>query len=254
MPEFPQNFFEITRLIYEGKFIDFEQLGPEYYLQPEFYPSWFNVFPNSSYVKYNPDYWTPEGYGCYPMIKEVSVDISEANTFVVDTFFRTGYATHAYQGLIVRPMFPASALALDGSVLFDNPEDVQSLISASIVNDDNSLYQSFKNRLLFDNVGENDCMMVLKPTHGIILDKYGEQIGMTGFPGDWVRLLEVEIVLDEDIPLGDYVVGVEMDTPCFEINQEYYFSKYHEYYGSQYFPAGNINKAGTFFQVVIHVI
>ena len=128
------------------------------------------------------------------------------------------------------------------------------LINVSIMNPDDDLYMSFKERLMYDNVGPEDCMMLLKPTFKIIRDKYGGYLCEKGFYSDWVRLLTLEICLADDIPSGDYVVGVEITTPCFEINQEYLYSKYHEYYGRSYQEAGNYNKIGTFFQVVIHVI
>ena len=254
LPSFPQNFFEVSELIYEGKFTDFGQLGPEYWLQPEFYPAWFGVFKNSSYVDYDPSWWTPEGYGCYPSIKEITVS-RDAGSFVVDTYLRTGYAVHAYQGLILEPVLPSSAVALDGTVLFDNPSDIGDVLSVSIINADDSLYMGFKDGLAFDNVEDRDWLVVLKPTHGTVKDKYGETIRETGFPSDWVRLLQLEVVLDDDIPLGDYVVGVDVKTPCFSINQEYYYSTEHEYYGGLYYPAGQFHRTLTpHFQVVIHVI
>jgi len=254
LPSFPQNFFEVAELIYEGKFTDFSQLGPEYYLQPEFYPAWFGVFKNSSYVDYDPVWWTPEGYGCYPSIKEVTVS-RDVGSFVVDTYLRTGYAVHAYQGLILEPILPESAVALDGTVLFDNPDNVDGVLSACIINEDDPLYLGFKESLAFDNVDKEDWLVVLKPTHGVLKDKYGEVLQETGFPDDWVRVLQLEISMDGDIPLGDYVVGVDVDTPCFSINQEYYYSTVHEFFGGLYYPAGQFHRTLTpHFQVVIHVI
>ena len=254
LPSFPADFFDVTKLVYEGKITDYSRLGEEYWMQPEFYPAWFGVFKNSSYVDYNPLRWTPEGYGCYPAIKEVTVS-HDAGSFIVDTYFKTGYATESYQGLIVRPMVPSSARALDGSTLFDNPSDAESLLSLRILNPDDPLYMSFKDSLIYDNVGPEDWFVVLKPTFGTVKDKYGSILHETGFPSDWVRLLQLEVTMADNIPLGDYVVSIDVDTPCFEINQEYYYSTTHEYYGALYYPAGWFHRSNTpHFQVVIHVI
>ena len=248
LPEFPQDFFTKAKLVYDGKITDYSRLGEEYWKQPEFYPAWFNVFPNSSYVDYNPEQWTPEGYGCYPSIKEVSTKV-KGRSINVDTYFRTGFATHAYQGIIVRPYIPEYAVSVIGNPLFENPEDASKYIKVRITNPDDELYEKFKDSISYSNVKDEDWMTILKPTHALLYNEYAEFVGEAGFPDDWVRRLNVEITLADNIPNGDYCIGVKVYMPCFEINQEYYF-----HYGAWYFPGGRYQITGRpHFQIIMHV-
>jgi hypothetical protein len=253
LPEFKQDFFTISKLIYEGKVTDYARLSENYWKQPEFYPAWFDVWDNTSYVNYNPTMWTPEGYGCYPSIKEITTS-AKGKTITVNTYFRTGFGTHAYQGLIIRPYLPNEAVSIRGNHLFDQPKDADKYINVRITNPDDAIYESFKEKLIYNNVNDEDWFTILKPTHQIIYDEYGEKTSEKGFPDDWVRLLNIDIDLDKNIPNGDYIVAIKIDMPCFEINQEYYFAQDHEYYGSWYFPAGRYQLTGRpHFQIVMHV-
>lgn len=241
LPPFPEDFFYIAQLIFDGKLTDYDRVPMAYFLQPEFYPGWFTSFPNSSYMK--PEdwvgYWTPEGYGCYPTIKEVSTRV-RGKTVMVTTFLKAGYDINAYQGLIVRPYLPDYAVGLLGGILFEQSDAQKKYLSVNIANPDNELYESFKDQIAYDNVGESDWMLILEPTHLYVKDKYGEVIEETGFNENWVKVVELEITIDKDAPAGDYIIALKIDAPCHEINQEYYFAQDHEYYGSIYYPGGTV--------------
>ena len=236
LPPFPEDFFDISSLIYSGRITDYSRIDKEYYLQPEFYPAWFSAI-NESYIYNDPLRWTTQGYGCYPCIKEV--EVPKGKTVVINTYFRTGYATESYQGLIIHPYLPDVAKDMRGNTMFEQSSNVDKYLSVRITNPDNPTYEKFKDELLVDNVGEEDWFVILKPTYQVITDKYGKPIGETGFPNDWVRILELEITISSSIPSGDYVVAIEPVVPCFEINQEFYYSQNHEYYGRLYIPAGS---------------
>jgi len=253
LPKFPQDFFTISSLIYDGKITDYARLGDQYWKQPEFYPAWFTVLDNTSYVYFDPDMWTPEGYGCYPSIKEITTN-AKGKSITVDTYFRTGFGTDAYQGLVVRPILPDQALSILGTPLFDQPSNADKYLTVKITNPDDPIYEQFKDNLIYNNVNDQDWFTILKPTHQILYDEYGNKIGESGFPEDWVRLLTIQIDLDKNIPNGDYIIAIKVDTPCFEINQEYYFAQDHEYYGAWYFPAGRYQLTGRpHFQIIMHV-
>lgn len=256
LPPFPEDFFYIAQLVYQGKITDYDRLDENYWKQPEFYPGWFKSVVNSSYVK--PEewvgMWTPEGYGCYPTIKEITLKNSRGKSVVINTYFRTAFDTNSYQGLIIRPYFPDKAVGILGGTLFEQPDNVERYISLNILNEDDKMYNSFKNMLASDNVGENDYFTILKPTHKIIRDKYGNKIGETGFPDDWVRILQIELNIAEDTPAGQYVVAIKIDKPCDAINQEFYYSKEHDYYGLDYFPGGDYQLTGRpHFQAIINL-
>jgi len=252
LPAFPKDFFDIANLVYEGKITDYNRLSEKYWKQPEFYPTWFNSV--YKYTRHDEKRWRPEGYGCYPNIKEVTTDVRD-DTITVSTYFRTAFDTNSYQGLIIHPYLPSSAISMLGNTIFEQPDDAEKYISISINNPDDSIYDSFKNNLPYTNVEPCDWFTILKPTHLIIRDEYNNKIGESGFPSDWVRLLNLDITIAEDTPKGDYVVAIDILTPCFSINQEYYYSTNHEYYGNLYYPAGNYFQRNTpHFQAIIRVV
>jgi len=51
-----------------------------------------------------------------------------------------------------------------------------------------------------------------------------------------------------------YCVAINSTTPCFDINQEFYFSQEHEAYGALYYPAGRFHKSNKpHFQIVMEI-
>lgn len=252
LPEFKEDFFSIVELIYEGKITDYARVSENYWKQPEFYTSWAQLY-NKTYINNDPNSWAPEGYGCFPLIKEGTA--TRGDTVEVNTYFKTSFGVEAYQGLIVRPYFPTEALNILGRPLFEqNPEEVSKYLSISILNPDDELYENFKDSISYTNVEPNDWFVVLDPTYQDIYDEYGNWIKFEGFPKDWVKLLRLEVDIAENTPPGDYVVGIEIETPCFEINQEYYFSLEHEYYGKRYNPGGSLYRTLVpHFQFILHV-
>lgn len=158
LPLFPEDFFYIAQLVYQGKITDYNRIGEEYWKQPEFYPSWFKTVVNTSYVKPE-DYigmWTPEGYGCYPTIKEITLKNSRGKTIVVDTYLRTAFDTNSYQGIIVRPYLPDKAVGILGGTLFEQPNDADKYISLKILNEDDKLYESLEK--LYVGLSANDTI------------------------------------------------------------------------------------------------
>ncbi len=252
LPEFKQNFFTISQLVFDGRITDYARLSENYWKQPEFFPGWFTSVEDD-YINNDPDRWTPEGYGCYPAIKEITV--SRGTDITVNTYLRTGYATESYQGLVVKPLLPPVAKSLRGNTIFEQPKDADKYLEVSIGNADNAIYDSFKGMLHYTNVDEEDWMLILKPTYQLLKDKYGNVIGETGFPSDWVRVIDYDINIASNTPPGDYVVCIDIVPPCFEINQEFYFSSEHEYYGAIYNPSGHIHKSNIpHFQIIMHIL
>jgi len=250
LPPFPSDFFQVLELVEDGKITDYARISPSYWKQPEFYVGWFSSL--DLYNDNNPNTWIHSGYGCYPLIKQVSANAG--NDIVVNTYFKSSYAVEAYQGLIVSPYLPESALSMTGVSLYDNPEDVEKYISVEITNENNQLYESFKNDIEKTNVNSSDWFTVLEPTYNPHLNYKGEITSYSGFPESWVRLLNLSVSISDDCPPGDYVVAIETLTPCFDINQEFYYSLEHEYYGKKYVPGGKIYKRTIpHFQLILEV-
>jgi hypothetical protein len=252
LPSFPEDFFDVAQLVYDGKITDYSRISSTYWLQPEFYPGWFACV-NASYINNDPLRWTPQGYGCYPAIKEV--EIPAGSDVIVNTYFKTGYGIESYQGLVVRAILPTVAKDLRGNELFTQPQNAANYFTCNIKNPDDSTYNQFKDTLMVNNVGANDWITILKPSYQLLKDKYGNPTGESGFQEDWVRLLELGIKIADNTPKGDYVVALDIDTPCFEINQEYYLSETHTYYGAMYYPAGTYFRTSIpHFQCIVHVV
>lgn len=251
LPAFPEDFYSIVELVYDAQILDYGRISDDYWKQPEFYVGWYGCI-NDSYIDNDPLMWTPEGYGIFPIIKEVHLDRGEA--YQIDAYLRTGFGTESYQGIIFRPELPATAKTITGQDLFENPEDADKHIHPRITNPDNPIYEEFKDNIAYDNVGEEDWFVVLEPTYQLHKSKTGNDTYETGFPEDWVRMMHVEIEIDSDCPPGMYVVSVDSDTPCFDINQEFYYAQDHEYYGGLYYPAGRFHKSNKpHFQIIIEV-
>ncbi len=252
LPEFKEDFFTIAQLVYDGKITDYSRLSEDYWKQPEFYPGWFASMPEA-YINNDPNRWTPEGYGCYPTIKEVEATVG--SNIIVNTYFKSGYGTESYQGLVVKPIFPTVAKDLLGNTLFENPVDVTNYIDIRIENPDDIIYEGFKDRLVSNNVREEDWFVIFKPTYQLLRDKYGDIVGEKGFPDDWVRVVDLAVDISSSAPKGTYVIALDIEPPCFEINQEFYFSTDHEYYGASYHPSGYFHRTEIpHFQLVLKVV
>jgi len=245
LPPFPQDFYDITTLVYDGRVTDYTRLSENYWKQPEFFSGWFSSF-NSSYLNHDPAMWLPSGYSMFPLIKEVKAPSGE--TVTVSAFMRTGFGTESYQGIIFRPSLPHTAKALTGEVIFEQPPNADKYLKLSIITPNNPIFESFKNNIQTNNVQEEDWFVVLKPTLQKIDGK------LIGFQNDWIRQFDVEIEISSNTPKGMYVIAIESHTPCFHINQEFYLSHEHEYYGKYYFPGGRIQKSETpHFQIILEV-
>lgn len=252
LPKMPSDFFNIANLIYDGKITDYTRLSEAYWKQPEFYPAWFKVF-QSTYPDNPLEYWAPEAFGCYPGMKQVTID--KGTTAIVDTYFRTGFGVESYQGIVVRAKLPDKAVNILGNEMFQQPAGAEDYINVRIINEDDTIFSGFKDTLRDNNVGEDDWFIVLNPTYTLLKDKTGVIVGYKGFSSDWVKVLQLEIIVSGNTPVGDYIVSVDADTPSFGINQEYYYSNTHPYYGNLYFPVATTLKQTTpMFQVILSVV
>ena len=186
------------------------------------------------------------------MLKEVSV--SKGSTITTTCYLRSGYGIEAYQGMIIHPFLPDAAKNIYGNILFNQSDSASSYLKPRITNPDDLLYDSFKDSITYNNVEDIDWMLIFEPTYSILRDKHGGFIQYTGFPSDWVHLVFLEVDIADDTPSGDYVVAFQVGPPCFEVNQEYYYSRDREYFGSYYYPVSQIAKSNKpVYQLIIRV-
>ena len=101
LPFAPADFSEKTFLTRGFAFNNYSKFSEEYYIQPEFYPS----FPQNavSYWK-NPDlhYYGAIGYGFFPAGQRISLVKGESAS--VRFFVHSGYGVQSWQGLKIVPV------------------------------------------------------------------------------------------------------------------------------------------------------
>lgn len=91
----PDNFIQIRRDVQKGVFYDLENLSKEYYLQPDFYPSYKANSSGHDYTR-----WGVHGYGAYP--GEISYNIKdfEKGQYVsIFTFVKASEDIETFQGM-----------------------------------------------------------------------------------------------------------------------------------------------------------
>lgn len=179
----PENFVQIKRDIQRGIFYSLENLSKDYYLQPDFYPSYKSNSNNSQH-----DYtrWGVHGYGAYP--GEVSYNIKnfKKDQYVnVYTFVKASENIETFQGI-----------KFDFDIIYGN--------------------KTKQNSSLFDIIIDPNTVM-FTPTFPI---RSEYTIGSRKY--EWVYKLKVTIVAKVDIPTGIYEFKLNALPPDDNIQRLYY--------------------------------
>jgi hypothetical protein len=91
----PQDFLQIRRDIQNGIFFSLSDLGKEYYLQPDFYPSFKSTNEPHDFSR-----WGVQGYGAYPGEISYSVENFKKGQYInTFTFVKAGENIETFQGL-----------------------------------------------------------------------------------------------------------------------------------------------------------
>ncbi len=105
LPTPPKCFQSFIQNYLTNQFTDSEFFTPDYFLQPEFYPTFLKEGINY-WKNPNPFYYGAIGYGAYPPQQVISMHAGEIST--LRYFFHTAFGVRSYQGfqLEVVPMDP----------------------------------------------------------------------------------------------------------------------------------------------------
>jgi len=105
LPAFPTDFYTKQNLLLTGK-IDFNELGEEYWKQPEFYPNWGTGLQNRKQRYTDPMFYDVEkgvfkrfgawGYGAYPASRGMQLSAGSEKEFQV--IWYTGWTVETVQG------------------------------------------------------------------------------------------------------------------------------------------------------------
>jgi hypothetical protein len=116
LPPLSACFVSAAYTFESGAFRDASFFTSSYYLQPEFYPSFFTQgLPQWQ----NPigTHYGVVGYGAYPSFQILSIRPGETKT--VRVFFYSGFGVRGYQGAALQPVFQNPAHASFVSVFLD---------------------------------------------------------------------------------------------------------------------------------------
>jgi len=101
LPEKPANYDLVLREI-ERNYVDLSDLGPEYYLQPDFYPGW--RVGREFYTKHDYSRWGVYGHGAYPANPTITFTSRDVGGWIsFSTLYKTGYGIETYQGIRLVP-------------------------------------------------------------------------------------------------------------------------------------------------------
>ncbi len=180
----PENFIQIKRDIQKGIFYSLENLSKEYYLQPDFYPSYKSNNSNSQH-----DYtrWGVHGYGAYP--GEISYNIKnfKKDQYInIYTFVKASENIETFQGM-----------KFGFDIIYDNKTK----------QNNNQLFDIF--------IDPNTVMFT--PTFPI----RSEYI-VSSREFDWVYKLKVTIAAKMDIPTGRYEFKLKSLPPDDDMQKAYY--------------------------------
>lgn len=102
LPTPADDFSELAYLFATGKYYAIGQLGPEYYMQPEFYPT-FKISGVKFWTQPDPRYWVPHGFGSYPSVQSDTLSLSGRKDCSGVVFVHSSWGVQTYQGFTLMP-------------------------------------------------------------------------------------------------------------------------------------------------------
>lgn len=96
----PNDFSILVEKMHKGNYSNYVFFPQEYFLQPEFYPS-FNEATRAYWVNPSLTHYGAAGYGFYPAYQEIS--IPQGKSMTAAFFVHAGFGVQNYQGLKIMP-------------------------------------------------------------------------------------------------------------------------------------------------------
>ncbi len=96
LPQSPRDFETLVSQLHRGAYTNYAFFPSDYYLQPEFYPSFTqNAF--SYWLTPDPTHYAAGGYGFYPNQQQLQMRAGEART--ASFFVKSGWGVQTNQGM-----------------------------------------------------------------------------------------------------------------------------------------------------------
>lgn len=184
LPPIPDDFYEIKKLYATQTLQDYDRLTLNYYLQPEFYPWWFDI-ANETYTR-DPRIHGKFGAGFYP--SKVNITIQQGLTFDLTTLLYTSPGVETYQGTLIEVSYDKNLIEVQ--ILEPTPTEIES--------------QNPLPHLSF-NPEEPSFFLLLKPTYPY-------------FNSDWVKKFKIRITA---LKPGNTTLTIKNSKPPEEIDNYY---------------------------------
>jgi len=213
LPAFPTDFYEKRVLVQYGK-LDFQDFGPEYWKQPEWYP---NFEGPGVQMMQNPslDRWGAWGYGVYP--SDMLVVTDQGTEFTATTYIYTSWLVETYQGTGFQTAYPT-----------DMPVPYEEM-GFRVIQDPKEAKNYFE-------VSYEPTEVLLEPAFPI-------------FEPGWTQKVLVHVKVKPDAKPGNYVIGVDPG-PVPAALEKQWFNEHLTKYVTSAFASGFDR---PFFQIAVAV-
>ncbi len=178
LPGFPEDFYRVKTLIELGRIVDLENLGPEYWMQPEFFPHFEDI--GVPLLQQPPeDRWGAYGIAVYPADSVSTIVAGES--LDIYFFIKSNYLVETYQGINFEVKYPDSATIESGFEMPDGTKNVRQ--------------NSSEVEAYFDvKIDKNP--FILEPNFPI-------------YNVNGTRKIRITVTVSEDTPPGNYVVTLD---------------------------------------------
>jgi len=179
LPPYPPDLPEIRHLYATQTLQDYDRLTPEYYLQPEFYPWWFDIC-NKTYTK-DPRIHGKFGAGFYP--SKADITLQEGTEFILTTLLYTSPGVECYQGTVINLSYDKSKIYVE--ILEPNKTEVPTytgnkfflLLKPTYPKFNKEWVKKFKIRIVALSEGDTTLIVKNEKPPKVIDDYYRELYG-----------------------------------------------------------------------------
>jgi hypothetical protein len=227
------NDFQPTNELFSTSQLSLNNIGKEYYLQPEFYPN-FKTSGIQLMKDYPQDMEAKNGYGVYP--SEYILKADKDGRYEVDFMVYSSWGVVSYQGIKLIQSYQSSS-TMDQNYFPDGSRSVTQNVSyvkdhikvISITPEETILEPSYSQWNLVWN--ENGKM---EPT-----------LTSRHFETEWAK--KITLIIDiKDLKQGKYVLGVNIGAPSDRSSQDWVFK-----YRTLYRVAGGYSIGKDWFNLYI---
>ena len=187
LPPLPEGFWKVRILVLSNILKDFQSFGPEYWMQPEWEPSFLETcLPRLQKADFPKDMHAVGGYSIFPTRQGWVVD--PGDKIVAMTVMKSACFVPLYQGLGVKVDYPESARFMnDLDVWYSDPHKARQYFTVEYTPKE----------------------FLLGPMFPIINPDYAQRI-------------DVNITVSPDTPPGRYIVALNPTGTSYEFSQAMY--------------------------------